>query len=242
MLSLRYPMLRVTISVTRYGSGLDAARAPLTATPPLPMTSRSGQKTTGSGSRGPALAALDQGQPSSLSSSASPTSRASAGCILRAPGRPVDLDRYALREGSRFDQVKRNVRAGVGEQPRALAEDHGTMSRVISLTRSFSSSHRVRAAVSLHHSIDGDLRHGRQFHDRGSLLLGAPLVAASHPCYEHLRPDPTPPPGFPSRPFWYAGCSDPAARRFGATALHFLMRARFGRALGSDRSRSPSSR
>src|SRR6266516_912908 len=52
-------------------------------------------------------------------------SRASAGCILRAPGRPVDLDRYALRVGSRVDQVKRNVRAGVGEQPRALAEDYG---------------------------------------------------------------------------------------------------------------------
>jgi hypothetical protein len=37
------------------------------------------------------------------SSSTSPTSRASAGCILRAPGRPVDLDRYALRVGSRVD-------------------------------------------------------------------------------------------------------------------------------------------
>src|ERR671933_697529 len=29
-----------------------------------------------------------------------------------------------------------------------------------------------RAAVSLHHSIDGDLRHGRQLHGRGSLLVG----------------------------------------------------------------------
>src|SRR5436190_12954781 len=47
------------------------------------------------------------------------------GCIPRAPGGPVDLDRYALRVGSRVDQVKRNVRAGVGEQPRALAEDYG---------------------------------------------------------------------------------------------------------------------
>src|SRR5258708_6641142 len=58
------------------------------------------------------------------SSGASPTSRASVGCILRAPGRPVDLERYALREGSRFDQVKRYVRTVVGEQPRALADDH----------------------------------------------------------------------------------------------------------------------
>src|SRR5713226_7737160 len=40
-------------------------------------------------------------------------------------GRPVDLKRYALREGSRFDQVERHVRAGAGEQPRALADDHG---------------------------------------------------------------------------------------------------------------------
>src|SRR6266571_6230989 len=59
-----------------------------------------------------------------LSLTAAPMSRVSVGCILRAPGRPVDLDRYALREGSRFDQVKRHVRAGGGEQPRALADDH----------------------------------------------------------------------------------------------------------------------
>src|SRR5712692_9575749 len=47
------------------------------------------------------------------------------GCILRAPDGPVDLDRYPLRGGSRVDQIKRYVRAGVGEQPRALADDHG---------------------------------------------------------------------------------------------------------------------
>src|SRR5205814_9088590 len=33
--------------------------------------------------------------------------------------------RYPLRGGSRVDQVKGYVRAGVGEQPRALADDHG---------------------------------------------------------------------------------------------------------------------
>jgi hypothetical protein len=38
---------------------------------------------------------------------------------------PVDLDRYTLRVGSRLDQVKGDVGAGVGEQPRALAEDDG---------------------------------------------------------------------------------------------------------------------
>ena len=37
------------------------------------------------------------------------------GCVLRAPGGPVDLDRYPIRGGSRVDQVKRCVRAGVGE-------------------------------------------------------------------------------------------------------------------------------
>src|SRR6185312_4843524 len=54
-----------------------------------------------------------------------PLSRASVGgWILRAPGRPVDLDRYALRVGSRLDQVERTIRAGLREQSRALAEDH----------------------------------------------------------------------------------------------------------------------
>src|ERR1700682_2939760 len=47
------------------------------------------------------------------------------GCILRAPGGPVDLDRYPVRGGSRVDQFKRYIPAGAGEQPRALADDHG---------------------------------------------------------------------------------------------------------------------
>ena len=42
-----------------------------------------------------------------------------------------------------------------------------------------------RVAVSLHHSIDGDLRHDRQFHDRGSLQRGGapggrPLTPATN--------------------------------------------------------------
>jgi hypothetical protein len=55
-----------------------------------------------------------------------PTSRASGWpCrfVLRAAGGPVDVDRYPFRP--RFHQVARCVRAGVGEQPRALADDHG---------------------------------------------------------------------------------------------------------------------
>ena len=53
---------------------------------------------------------------------AAPVSRASVGggaSILRQAGRPGSL---RLRVGSRLDQVKRDVRAGVGEEPRALAE------------------------------------------------------------------------------------------------------------------------
>src|SRR5713226_5352207 len=73
----------------------------------------------------PASVGLGHTAGTGRSSRASPTSRASVGRILRAPGRPVDLERYALREGSRFDQVERQVRAGAGEQPRALADDHG---------------------------------------------------------------------------------------------------------------------
>jgi hypothetical protein len=47
------------------------------------------------------------------------------GCILRAPGVPVDLDRYPLAGNSRVDKVKRYVLAGVGEEPYALADHQG---------------------------------------------------------------------------------------------------------------------
>src|SRR5438132_2566557 len=63
-----------------------------------------------------------------LSLTAAPTSRASGrggGYILRAPGGPVDLDRHPAGSGPRFDQFERPVPAGVREQPRALADDHG---------------------------------------------------------------------------------------------------------------------
>ena len=57
---------------------------------------------------------------------AAPTSRASSrGCILRAPGGPVELDRHTARGGPGLDQFERPAPAGVREQPRALADDHG---------------------------------------------------------------------------------------------------------------------
>ena len=43
----------------------------------------------------------------------------------RAPGGSVGLDRHPLRVDREVDQVERNGRAGGGEQPLALAEDHG---------------------------------------------------------------------------------------------------------------------
>ena len=54
-------------------------------------------------------------------------SRASVGrgCILRAPGRSVDLERHPARGGPRGDQFECPVPAGVREQPCALADDHG---------------------------------------------------------------------------------------------------------------------
>src|SRR5580693_6411128 len=254
----------------------------------------------------------------------------SAGRILGAPGRPVDLDHYALRVGSRFDQVKRQVRAGAGEQPRSLAEDHrddeqgdlvdevvaeqpadqgaaavhlqltsrlglqpadgrrevtgqdgrvrparfgergrcDVLGRLIQRHADGVGAHLLdcspgageelvgppaeqervgalvglgdqrpglvvacppgpsaavesvpavlirRVAVSLHHSIDGDLRHDRQFHDRGSLLPAAPLAGGLLPL---LR---TPPPRSDIAPRTSSGglsgtpaTSDPAARR-----------------------------
>ena len=57
-----------------------------------------------------------------------PTSRVQVGrgrFVLRTDGGPVDLDRHTARGGPRFDQFERPVPAGVREQPRALADDHG---------------------------------------------------------------------------------------------------------------------
>jgi hypothetical protein len=56
------------------------------------------------------------------------TSRASSRDrpVLRAPGGPVDLDRHSAGgDRLRSDELERYVGAGVGEQPRALADDQG---------------------------------------------------------------------------------------------------------------------
>jgi hypothetical protein len=39
------------------------------------------------------------------------------------PVGPINLESHALREGARVDQVKRDIRATAGEEPRALADD-----------------------------------------------------------------------------------------------------------------------
>src|ERR671930_1629122 len=45
-----------------------------------------------------------------------------------------------------------------------------------------------RAAVSLHHSIDGDLGHGRQLHARGSFTVAPPLVGGLTPTTNSTAP------------------------------------------------------
>src|SRR6266540_3544979 len=97
--------------------------------------SATGRRTTTTGGDTPCSASrrqLSRLQPAPtherLSLTAAPISRASVGrggCILRAPGGPVDLDRYPVRGGLRSDQFERPVPAGVREQPRALTDNHG---------------------------------------------------------------------------------------------------------------------
>ena len=268
---------------------------------------------------------------------------------------PVDLDRYALRVGSRFDQVKRHVRAVGGEQPGALAQDHrddeqghlvhevvleqppdqGTAAVHLQLTRPFGLQfadrrrevtgqdgrvrplcvgERVRrdvlrpcvqgtydgvlqvfphapvpgeelvgppaeqervgalvrlvderqglvitrphgppaalesvpavlirsAAVSLHHSIDGDLRHGRQSHGRGSLLLGTPLGGGLSPLPRTPLSRSDTASRTSSENFWHA-CYKRSGRATVSGRLRSLPCAQvpFGRALEPDRSRRP---
>src|SRR5712691_3565907 len=64
---------------------------------------------------------------------AAPMSRASCRgrSVLRAPGGVVDLDRHSAGgDRLRCDQLERYVLAGVGEQPRALADNHGVGEQV----------------------------------------------------------------------------------------------------------------
>jgi hypothetical protein len=50
--------------------------------------------------------------------------------VPQVPGGPVGLDRHPAGGGPRSDQLERDVRAGVGEQPRALADDQGVGEQV----------------------------------------------------------------------------------------------------------------
>src|SRR5215469_18449276 len=78
----------------------------------------------------------------------------------------------------------------------------------------------IRRAVFLPHSIDCELRHGRQFHDRDSLSSGA-MLARPHRCYERRCPDPTPSPGNSVEDLPIAGCRDTTTRRvWGDCAPH----------------------
>src|SRR5437879_5458126 len=45
--------------------------------------------------------------------------------VLRTPARPIGLDGDAPGSGPRVDQIERDVRAGIGEQSCALADDDG---------------------------------------------------------------------------------------------------------------------
>src|SRR2546425_6540036 len=75
------------------------------------------------------------------------------GCILRAPGGPVDLDRYPLAGNSPVDQVERCVRAGVGEEPRALADHHGIHEQGDLVDQGDIEPPADQAAARLHHQV-----------------------------------------------------------------------------------------
>lgn len=51
-------------------------------------------------------------------------------CVLRSSAGPEDLDRHPDGCGPGVDQIERDVRAGVREQARALADDHGERQQV----------------------------------------------------------------------------------------------------------------
>ena len=135
-LSLRPPTLSGNCSLAATSARRRALQASGPSAASLSTTSRSEASMIQKPPRYvsfPAWVSLGHTAGPGRSSSAAPTSPAwgrHVRCILRAPGGPVDLERYPLRVGSRVDQVKRQVQAGVGEQPRALANDHGADEQV----------------------------------------------------------------------------------------------------------------
>ena len=89
---------------------------------------------------------------------------------MRAAGGPVDLDRHAARGGSRSDQVERSVPAGVREQPRALADDHGEGEQVHLVDEVVVEQPPEQGAASVHLQLASRL--GFQLADGGRDVTG----------------------------------------------------------------------
>jgi hypothetical protein len=87
-----------------------------------------------------------------------------------------------------------------------------------------------RGAVSLHHSIDGDLSHGRQLHDRGSFASAPALVRGLTPATNTTAPIRHPVPDFLKNFRDGRSSSIQQHDSVAATALHLLKRAQCGQA------------
>ena len=68
-------------------------------------------------------------------------------CELQALGRPIDLDRHAAAGGTRFDQLGRSVRTGVGKPSRVLPDDHRKDDQVHLVDEVVGSLRRAASAV-----------------------------------------------------------------------------------------------
>src|SRR6266568_73826 len=90
--------------------------------------------------------------------------------VLRTAGGPVDLDRHTARGGPRCDQFERPVPAGVREQPRALADDHGEGEQVHLVDQVVVEQPPEQGAAAVHLQLASRL--GFQLADGGRELTG----------------------------------------------------------------------